>query len=183
MLSKSRPSGVSNALGARASRLGLLAAVTGTLLTGIALGGCGDSGGKASATGGGRQASSSGHAINGGIRMTITGNETKPGVVTAAGAGIVATLRATTHTPKANAPWPISFTVTQAGRPAKAKLSYEYLLAGAVVAKRSHYTFTGHFKDVFRWPASSVGYPLTFRAVLKVAGKTIYLDYPVKVAR
>lgn len=70
----------------------------------------------------------------------------------------------------------------KAGRPLQAKVSYEYLFAGNVVAKRSNYTFTGHFKDLFRWPASAVGYPLTFRAVIRAGGQTLLLDYPVQVA-
>ena len=60
-------------------------------------------------------------------------------------------------------------------------MSYEYLFDGQVVARRSHYTFTGHFSDVFMWPSSAVGYPLTFRAVIVSEGATIDLDYPVQV--
>ena len=60
-------------------------------------------------------------------------------------------------------------------------MSYEYLFGGQVVAHRSHYTFTGHFSDIFKWPSSAVGYPLTFRAVIVSDGATINLDYPVQV--
>jgi hypothetical protein len=60
-------------------------------------------------------------------------------------------------------------------------VSYEYLFGGQVVAHRSHYTFTGHFSDIFQWPSSAVGYPLTFRAVIVSEGVTIDLDYPVQV--
>lgn len=63
----------------------------------------------------------------------------------------------------------------------KASVSYEYMFGGAIVAHRSHYTFTGHFSDVFLWPAQAVGYPLTFRAVIVSEGATIDLDYPVRV--
>jgi hypothetical protein len=52
-----------------------------------------------------------------------------------------------------------------------------------VVAHRSHYRFTGSFHDTFEWPASAVGYPLTFRAVIKSDGATLNLDYPVQVVR
>jgi hypothetical protein len=95
--------------------------------------------------------------------------------------GVTATLHADTHHPKVEAPWPIRFTVSSGGRPARASVSYEYLFGGQVVAHRSHYTFTGHFSDVFKWPASAVGYPLTFRAVIVSGAKTIDLDYPVQV--
>lgn len=94
---------------------------------------------------------------------------------------VTATLHAGTHHPKVGQAWPIRFTASSAGHPAKATVSYEYLFGGQVVAHRSHYTFTGRFSDVFRWPSSAVGYPLTFRAVIVSAGKTINLDYPVQV--
>lgn len=87
------------------------------------------------------------------------------------------------HKPKVGAGWPVSFTVSRQGAPLRAKVSYEYLFGGNVVAKRSNYAFTGRFSDLFHWPASAVGYPLTFRAVILAAGHTLYLDYPVQVVR
>jgi hypothetical protein len=102
-------------------------------------------------------------------------------LVSATAGGVTATLHASTHSPAVNRPWPLHFTVTRGGALAKAAVQYEYLFAGQVVARRSHYTFTGHFSDVFRWPATAVGYPLTFRAVIVSHGATINLDYPVRV--
>jgi hypothetical protein len=90
-------------------------------------------------------------------------------------------LHAANHHPKVGRLWPIEFTATRAGRPARASVSYEYLFGGQVVAHRSHYTFTGHFADSFEWPASAVGYPLTLRAVIDAEGVTINLDFPVQV--
>ncbi|HEV7942611.1 MAG TPA: hypothetical protein VGP17_07400 [Solirubrobacteraceae bacterium] len=113
----------------------------------------------------------------------VTGTNTAPGIVSASAAGVTATLHATTHSPKVNVPWPISFTVAKSGSPVQAKLVYEYLFGGTVVAKRSNYTFTGHFHDNFLWPGSAVGYPLTFRAVITAGGQTLLLDYPVQVVR
>jgi hypothetical protein len=104
-----------------------------------------------------------------------------PGIVTASSDAVTATLHAAGSHPKVNQAWPIRFTVSSAGRPARASVSYEYLFGGQVVAHRSHYTFTGHFSDIFKWPSSAVGYPLTFRAVIVSEGKTINLDYPVQV--
>jgi hypothetical protein len=92
-------------------------------------------------------------------------------------------MHASTHRPRVNARWPISFLVTSAGKPADAKVEYEYLFAGQVVARRSHYTFKGTFHDIFTWPSSAVGYPLTFRAVMKAGGATLNLDYSVQVVR
>lgn len=111
----------------------------------------------------------------------VTGTTVAPGVVSASAGGIAVTLHASTHSPKVNVPWPVSFTVTRAGAPVQAKVVYEYLFGGAVVAKRSNYNFNGHFHDDFMWPASAVGYPLTFRAVITAGGQTLLLDYPVQV--
>jgi hypothetical protein len=119
-------------------------------------------------------------ALLGGVRPAPP---VPPGTVSAASGALVATLRAGTHHPRANAHWPIGFTVAFAGRPARASVSYEYLLGTQVVARRSHYTFTGRFSDVFTWPPAAVGYPLTFRAVIVSGGVTLDLDYPVQVAR
>lgn len=112
-----------------------------------------------------------------------TSRETAPGVVRASQGGVSASLHATTHHPRVNTAWPISFTVGSQGTPAKAEVAYEYLFGGQVVAHRSHYRFTGHFHDLFRWPASAVGYPLTFRAVIRSGDTTLNLDYPVQVVR
>jgi hypothetical protein len=112
---------------------------------------------------------------------TATGTRAGARVVAGTAGGVTATLKAGTHHPKVNRSWPIHFTVTKAGRPAKASVSYEYLFAGQVVAHRSHYTFEGRFSDTFHWPASAVGYPLTFRAVIVSGGARIDLDYPVQV--
>jgi hypothetical protein len=100
----------------------------------------------------------------------------------ASAGGVTATLRASTHQPTVGKPWPIHFTVLRGGQAVGASVSYEYLFAGQVVARRSHYTFHGRFSDVFIWPSSAVGYPLTFRAVIVSQGATINLDYPVQVS-
>lgn len=111
------------------------------------------------------------------------GRQIAPGVVSGSASGVTATLRAGTHTPKVDQGWPISVAVTSGGRAAHASIGYEYLYAGAVVAHRSHYVFVGRFTDTLNWPASAVGYPLTFRAVVAAEGATIDLDYPVQVRR
>ena len=105
-----------------------------------------------------------------------------PATVTASAGGLTATMHTSGHHPKVNRPWPIHFTVTRGGRPVRAGVAYEYLFAGQVVAHRAHYTFTGHFSDVFIWPSASVGYPLTFRAVIVSGATTLNLDYAVQVS-
>lgn len=92
-------------------------------------------------------------------------------------------MHASGHHPRVDRPWPVSFTVTQAGRPAHARVRYEYLFAGQVVAHRSNYRFSGSFHDTFVWPPSALGYPLTFRAVITSAKVTLNLDYAVQVIR
>jgi hypothetical protein len=92
-------------------------------------------------------------------------------------------MHASTHHPRVNRNWPVGFMVSRAGRPVKAEVRYRYLFAGQVVARRSHYTFTGSFHDIFMWPSSAVGYPLTFRAVISAGGVMLNLDYPVQVVR
>jgi hypothetical protein len=101
--------------------------------------------------------------------------------VRASSGNVTATMHAATHHPHVNGRWPIAFVVARGGKPAKAEVAYEYLFGGQVVAHRSHYRFTGSFHDVFMWPSSAVGYPLTFRAVITAGGATINLDYPVQV--
>jgi len=113
--------------------------------------------------------------------QTATSGMGGPALVSASAGGLSASMHASSHHPTVNRPWPLSFTVTRAGRPALASVSYEYLFAGQVVARRDHYAFTGRFSDVFVWPAAAVGYPLTFRAVIVSAATTIDLDYAVQV--
>ena len=108
-------------------------------------------------------------------------SEIAPGVVSGSSGALAATMRAAGHHPRVGMPWPISFLATEAGKPAHVEVAYEYLFGGQVVAHRSHYKFTGHFHDVFKWPSSAVGFPLTFRAVIKGAGATLNLDYAVQV--
>jgi hypothetical protein len=114
-------------------------------------------------------------------RPSVLSGSSAAGVVTGSAGGVTATLHAGTHHPRVEVPWPIRFTVSSGGRPARASVRYEYLFGGQVVAHRSHYTFAGRFSDIFKWPSSAVGYPLTFRAVIASGGKTIDLDYAVQV--
>ena len=118
----------------------------------------------------------------------------------------VATLKATTHSPKANAAWPITVTVrSHSGRSLRATATYQFVYNGQVVATRypspkadlhskcnqegtcrhSAYPFTGRLRDpTVTWPARSAGIALEFRVVIKVKGLgTRNLDYSVRVRR
>jgi hypothetical protein len=152
----------------------------------IVLAGCGHSSGSGSAstaqsTKGGASDQQATSAPAGGPPAGST--STASGKVTGSSGLLTATMRAGTHKPRVGRPWPVHFRVTRAGSPVKASVGYEFLLAEQVVARRSHYAFTGSFSDIVVWPAQSVGYPLTFRAVIVSEGATIYLDYPVQVTR
>lgn len=103
-------------------------------------------------------------------------------MVSASAGGVTATLRAGTHNPRVGVGWPIQVTAMRGGAPAHASVSYEFLLGSQVVARRSHYSFTGRFSDVLRYPAASVGYPLSFRAVVSAEGAGLNLDYPIQVS-
>ena len=94
---------------------------------------------------------------------------------------LVATLTPSTHTPKINTLVPITVAATLNGKPAHATAAYQFLYGGAVVAptqyprNNKHFSFTGHFSDTLNFPASSVGFTLTLRVVIKAAGRTVNL--------
>jgi hypothetical protein len=153
----------------------------GLVAVALVLGGCGKSS-TSTPTGHPAQTTGTSKAQPTNTRSSRTSTSTSTaGVVTGIAGAVTATLHVGTHHPLVDRPWPLHFTVTRAGAPVRAAVSYEYLFAGQVVAHRSHYIFTGHFSDVFLWPSSAVGYPLTFRAVIVSDGATVNLDYPVQV--
>lgn len=97
---------------------------------------------------------------------------------------LVAHLYAKSHHPRVNKPFPIRITATDpSGRPVRATVDYQYLYGGQIVARRSHYRFKGTFRDSLVFPAASVGYRLTFRAVIKSAIGNRNLDWWVEVKR
>lgn len=104
--------------------------------------------------------------------------------VTGSSGTLKATMQAPTHNPKVNAKWTLHFSVSSAGKPAKATVSFYWLYGGAVVAgPRERHTFTGSYTDTLTWPAQAVGEPLTFRAAIVSGKSTIDLDYAVKVVQ
>ncbi len=148
----------------------------------LALNGCGGSSTRRSAQPAAHPSSASSTASST-SRGVVTATAGTSDTVSASADGVVATMHATSHHPKADRSWPVHFTVTSGGHAAAASVSYEFLLDGQVVARRSHYHFTGSFSDVVTWPVASIGYPLTFRAAIVSSRTTLYLDYPVQVSR
>jgi hypothetical protein len=112
-------------------------------------------------------------------------------------------LSAPTHRPKAGKAWPIRVTATSGGRGVRASAYYQFVYNGSVVSTQypspsarpgrcpGHrecrtlpYPFRGSFRDPsIVWPARAVGYPLTFRVVVKAGRSTKKLDYSVRVRR
>ena len=157
-----------------------------TALLALAVGGCGSSASSSSSSTALHSTSASSSSATGllaGPAGSGAPSITAPNTVRGSAGKLTATMHAASHHPRVERPWPVSFTASRSGRSVHARVHYEYMFAGRVVAHRSTYTFTGRFLDVFRWPASAVGYPLTFRAVVSSAGASVNLDYAVQVAR
>ena len=163
-------------------QLGLGAAVLAIACGGLSLQACGGSKASTSTTGT-TSLSGTGPATNTSTGEATPSHVVSKHVVTVTSGTVTASMNAAGHHPRVNAPWPIRFSVSNEDKPARAEVRYEYLFGGQVVAHRSRYSFTGSFHDTFRWPASAVGYPLIFRAVIHSAEVTLNLDYPVQVVR
>jgi hypothetical protein len=99
-----------------------------------------------------------------------------------------ATLQAPTHTPRVNAPWPISIRVTDLnGHPIRARLTMRFLFAGVPVGKVDNgrvYTFTGTWREKkgeeIKFPPAGRGQRLTFQALVTTRGRTVKLNYWVR---
>jgi hypothetical protein len=95
------------------------------------------------------------------------------------------TLHGANHTPKVNQPWAYIVTVTDAsGRPLSGTVDIEFTFGGQVVGHDSpptHPVTNGRWHDTLAFPADSVGYPLTFQAVVHTSMGSITLDWPVTV--
>jgi hypothetical protein len=119
--------------------------------------------------------------IAGAVATTATVTAAAVPVIKGSSGPLVATLTPSTHTPKINTLVPITVTATLNGKPAHATAAYQFLYGGAVVAptqyprNNKHFSFTGHFSDKLNFPASSVGFTLTLRVVIKAAGRTVNL--------
>lgn len=131
-----------------------------------------------------RLATLSGSVLAGFGAILVAAVPSMAATVTGSSHGVKATMQVSTHNPKVKQPWPLRITVTEGGKSVKATVSYEWLYAGVVVAgPRERQTFTGHFSENLEWPASALGKPLTFRALVVVGKATVDLDYTVTVIR
>jgi hypothetical protein len=121
----------------------------------------------------------------GAVAIGATSIAAAAAVIKGSSGPLAATLTPSTHTPKINTLMPISVTATLNGKPAHATAAYQFLYGGAVVAptqypyNNKHFSFTGHFSDKLNFPASSLGFTLTLRVVIKAAGRTVNLPCPI----
>ena len=116
----------------------------------------------------------------GGSSTTKTSTQRKP-----AAPAIQVTMRNGGPSPKANQNWPLTLTITHAGKPVpKGTVSYQFLLNGSVVARRPGHGFrNGRYHDELTFPAAAAGQPITLRVVVKTPFGTRNVDQPVKVKR
>jgi len=122
-----------------------------------------------------------GALIAGALATGATSTAAAATVIKGSSGPLVATLTPSTHTPKINTLVPIAVTATLSGKPAHATAAYEFVFAGAVVSTQyprnnKHFSFSGHFSDQLNFPASSLGFTLTLRVVIKAAGHTVNLN-------
>ena len=97
------------------------------------------------------------------------------------------TLTANNHAPVVNKAWRYSLTVTDAsGRPLSGTVDIEFVFGGVVVGRDrppTHPVTDGRWHDTLEFPATAVGEPLTFRAVVHTRHGSIILDWPIIVRR
>lgn len=132
-------------------------------------------------------------AACGGSKSTASSTTTTaPATTTAVTApSFTIAIEAATHTPKANANWPVKIHVADAaGKPVSGTLRMQVLFAGAVVGQIDNgrvYEFHGTWQEKpgneIVWPPDSVGHPLTFQAVVTVGGKTRKANWAIRVRK
>jgi hypothetical protein len=106
--------------------------------------------------------------------------------VALAACSYTAKLRAQSHHPKAQKKWAIVVTTSTRLR---TSAKYEFYFNGAKVSTQypfynHHFKFRRRFRDgTIIWPKRAVGYPLTFRVVVRNRCGTRKMDYAIKVRR
>ena len=94
-------------------------------------------------------------------------------------------LVADNHAPTVDRAWWYTVTATSASsRPLSGTVAIQFVFAGEVVGRdtpATHRLTDGRWRDNLKFPATSVGQPLTVRAVVRTAAGTITLDWPIIV--
>jgi hypothetical protein len=94
-----------------------------------------------------------------------------------------------THTPKANAKWPVTIVATtRSGKPVAGKLTMRILVGGTQVGTVDNgriYRFLGSWHEKpgheITWPTAAIGEPVVFQAVVTVHGTTRKANYKISV--
>lgn len=105
---------------------------------------------------------------------------------TAGAAPFVAHLSVPGHHPRAGHRWPVTVTAhSHRGAPLAGRVDYEYLYGGRIVSRQPGGRLRrGRWHDAaFTWPARSIGYRLTLRAVVRTRLGVVRLPYWVVVRR
>jgi len=112
-----------------------------------------------------------------------------PAAVGAAAPPFTVVFKAPTHTPKVNARWPWSITVTKTGKPLAGRVSVAVVdpIGGVHPTEYgcckgkfiTNVKFKGRFADYVKFPLSSKGFPLTFRVTVKTAFGRHVVKYKV----
>lgn len=96
-----------------------------------------------------------------------------------------ATLRATTHTPRATRPWRYVLRVTNLqGRPIRASARFRIVFNAETPPPPrdlGRHTFRGRYEGIYRWPPLLRGEPLAFQAIVRAKGATRTLRYGIRV--
>lgn len=107
---------------------------------------------------------------------------TSPAATTPTAAVVRVRVRVPGRRPVAGRPFPITVLASENGRPATGRISYGFVVAGQVVARRSNYRFRGgRFRDTLRFPTRAVGVPLTLRVFVTTRRGRGQADVPVRV--
>jgi hypothetical protein len=119
------------------------------------------------------------------------GQTSKHASTTGSGArpSVRVTISASTHHPRANAPWPVTVRVTDAsGRPVAATLTMRILFNGTPVGKVDYgrvFHFVGAWREKrgqeIKWPITSRNQPLAFQAIVRARGKTVEKTWAITV--
>jgi hypothetical protein len=97
-----------------------------------------------------------------------------------------ATLRATTHRPRATRLWHCTIRVVDLqGRPIQARARFQIAFAGPSAPPPRRlgglHTFRGSYTAAYRWPRATRGEPLVFQAIVTAKGATKRLGYWIRV--
>jgi hypothetical protein len=113
-----------------------------------------------------------------------------PGATAAATIPFRATLTAATHTPKANARWYYTVTLTDLhGRPLRGTVTVQikdplgtlhYSTYDGTNRNIVNFPFSGRFRDYAQFPSESVGFRLTVRVTVKAKGAQRILTWWIR---